>query len=204
MKALTLLCALNLALWRPLPSGEAMLEPAGGAVTPTSHALVARGLVAGNTWGVVSTTSVHLNGTAWGNLLSYSDGPAGANLGTPYFFLSNLDATLQDLAADNRCSLTISQLGMAKGCARDPEDPTCPKLTLSGTMHKVPVDSLERARNALFSRHPEMARWPTTHHFEFHFLAIESIFLLDHYGGAVPITVDEYYEADPAVLISGA
>lgn len=160
-----------------------------------SDAATARRLVSSNTWGVVSTSSRHLNGTAWGNLLSYSDGPPGAGSGTPYFYLSGLDATLQDLAADARCSLTVSQLGTAAGCATDPEDPTCAKLTLSGRMRPVPDDRLPHARAALFTRHPQMASWPAGHHFEFHYLEITDLFLLDHYGGAVPLTVEEYYAA---------
>lgn len=49
---------------------------------------MARWLVHSNTWGVVSTTSRHLGGVAFGNVASYSDGPRGQPTGRLLFYLS--------------------------------------------------------------------------------------------------------------------
>eukprot|EP00192_Tetraselmis_astigmatica_P020420 CAMPEP_0117671070 /NCGR_PEP_ID=MMETSP0804-20121206/13122_1 /TAXON_ID=1074897 /ORGANISM="Tetraselmis astigmatica, Strain CCMP880" /LENGTH=189 /DNA_ID=CAMNT_0005479475 /DNA_START=251 /DNA_END=820 /DNA_ORIENTATION=- len=160
-----------------------------------SDAEVARSLVASNSWGVISTTSLHLNGTAFGNVMSFSDGHGEWHGGTPYFYMSPMDFTLQDIAANPACSLSISQLGTAGGCHVDPEDPTCAKLTLSGKMLKATGGRLQEAKDALFARHPDMAKWPSTHRFQFMYLQIETLFLLDHYGGSRPLPVEEYYSA---------
>ena len=53
----------------------------------------------------------------------------------------------------------------------------------------LPAEDVEAAKAALFTRHPEMASWPPGHGFKFMKLHIESLFLLDHYGGAIPLSV---------------
>lgn len=54
------------------------------------------------------------------------------------------------------------------GCAgRDPEDPTCAKLTVHGKMKLVKRESDKQlAQRYLFARHPEMAGWPLDHKFQ--------------------------------------
>ncbi|XP_028963338.1 uncharacterized protein LOC126583601 isoform X1 [Malus sylvestris] len=51
---------------------------------------------------------------------------------------------------------------------------------------------IEFAKRALFSKHPEMKDWPTTHNFQFFKLDIENIFLINWFGGPKPLTVDQY------------
>lgn len=45
----------------------------------------------------------------------------------------------------------------------DPEEPVCARVTLGGTMTPVSSDMLAFAKRSLFSRHPAMAEWPTSH-----------------------------------------
>lgn len=46
----------------------------------------------------------------------------------------------------------------------DPEEPTCSRVTLGGVMKPVEnADVIAFARHALFTRHPAMADWPTSH-----------------------------------------
>lgn len=54
---------------------------------------MARWLAHENVWGVVSTTSIHLNGTAFGNVMSMSDGEKLNSTGRLFFYLSMLDPT---------------------------------------------------------------------------------------------------------------
>lgn len=61
----------------------------------TDHARLARWLVHQLDWGVVSTTSRHLGGVAFGNPLSVADGPCGSPTGRLLFNLSPMDATMQ-------------------------------------------------------------------------------------------------------------
>ena len=55
----------------------------------------ARWLAHSNLWGVLSTTSVHLNGQAWGQPKSFSDGNSTFSSGKLYFYDSDLDTSMQ-------------------------------------------------------------------------------------------------------------
>ncbi|MCO5605903.1 hypothetical protein L7F22_060089 [Adiantum nelumboides] len=164
---------------------------------PASAGSMARWLVASNSWGVVSTVSVHLNGIPFGNVVSYSDGPDGNSSGVPYFYLSTLDPTPKDLAIIPYASLTVSEAPLGTCDEKDVENPTCAKITLSGQILVLNEDSdkLKFAALALFSKHPEMKGWPKDHDFKFYALKIQDIFLIDWYGGAKALSVDDYLSA---------
>ena len=53
------------------------------------------------------------------------------------------------------------------------------------------------AEDALFSRHPMMPTWP--HDFDFYVIRIKSIWLIDIYGGAKDVDLEEYYAVDNSV-----
>lgn len=55
----------------------------------------ARWLVHENVYGTISTTSVHLNGQAWGQPKSFADGSSSNSTGNLYFYDSELDTSIQ-------------------------------------------------------------------------------------------------------------
>jgi len=55
----------------------------------------ARWLAHSNVWGTLSTTSVHLNGQAWGQPKSFVDGTTSNSTGVLYFYDSDMDTSLQ-------------------------------------------------------------------------------------------------------------
>ena len=75
------------------------------------------------------------------------------------------------------------------------QDPTCAKVSVSGTMAEVPQEGIEGARELLFSRHPQMRGWPTGHDFRIYELQPDAIRLLDFYGGAAEISSQAYLAA---------
>ena len=176
---------------------------------PGSIASTARWLVARAGWGVLSTTSEHLRGTAWGNIVSYSDGVgavtnAANSTGRPYFYLSDLDPTGRDLARDPRATLTLSAIELggsdAAYCAKlSAEDPTCLRVSLSGTVSLLKQGSpeFEEGLRALFDRHPAMKGWPDDHSWLVMRMEPTAVFAIDFYGGAKNITVSEYLSAKP-------
>lgn len=99
-----------------------------------------------------------------------------------------------DLAANPSASIAISlaQQGRSK-CKMDVEDPTCWKLSMAGKVVPVPKEKEDFAKKALFSKHPQMAYWPSDHGFQAYVLEIENIVLLDYYGGAKHIPLDDYF-----------
>lgn len=67
----------------------------------------------------------------FGNAVSFSDG----GLGTPFFYLTIKDqATANFSLYDSRSSLTVSQYALGTCGMRDPQEPACVKVTLSGTV----------------------------------------------------------------------
>ncbi|KAL2933108.1 Protein CREG1 [Bienertia sinuspersici] len=149
---------------------------------PNDAAAYARWLVSQNSWGVLK------------NVVSFSDGPPGKGAGVPYFYLTTLDPTAANALKDQRSSLTVSEYPIGTCGKTDPENPTCAKITLTGKLKLVDVDSKEAefARSALFAKHPEMKDWPESHNFQVFKLEIEDIFLINWFGGPKPLTVNQY------------
>ncbi|RYY88101.1 hypothetical protein EON63_03050 [archaeon] len=61
----------------------------------------ARWLAHENVWGTLSTTSVHLNGQAWGQPKSFVDGTITNSTGDFYFYDSDMDTSLQVIFAQS-------------------------------------------------------------------------------------------------------
>ncbi|KAK7388329.1 hypothetical protein VNO78_23143 [Psophocarpus tetragonolobus] len=164
---------------------------------PNDAAATARWLVSLNFWGVLNTISADLGGAPFGNVVSYSDGLPNEGTGIPYFYLTALDPTAQNALKDDRASFTVSEYPLGTCGKTDPENPTCSKITLTGKLKLVDEKSqeAESARNALFSKHPEMKGWPKDHSFQVFKLEIENIFLIDWFGGPKPLTVEQYLHA---------
>ena len=74
----------------------------------------------------VSTTSVRLNGAAWGNIRSIVDGAVSATLedstGTPVFYLPTPDPTNVDVLHDTTIALSFSEASLTERL--DPETHT--------------------------------------------------------------------------------
>jgi len=171
--------------------------------SPSDSPAMARWLVSQSDWGVLSTISVHLRGTPWGNIASFSDGPVGSSGGTPFFYLSKMDPTPIDIDSDPRCSLAISETSLGSCGSVDTENPTCARLTLSGKLKEITdKQELDFAAYALFSKHPEMPSWPKGHKWIFYKLDIDDIFLIDNYGGAKLLTVSEYYRGSVQAAVA--
>mmetsp|Transcript_36056 Transcript_36056/g.106582 ORF Transcript_36056/g.106582 Transcript_36056/m.106582 type:complete len:204 (-) Transcript_36056:230-841(-) len=193
--ALLLLCLGSALASAGATRVSAFHQVASSAVSAPEDAAACRHLMETNTWGVIATTSLHLNGSAWGNVVSFATaGPDAQVPGRVFFYMTPMDPTLQDLRADARCTLTVSAL-QSEGCSMDPEDPTCAKLSMSGRMVKVADEDVPAAKEVLFAVHPQMASWTGHHGFEVHSLDMNDIFLLHHYGGAAHVTAAEYTAA---------
>lgn len=170
---------------------------------------MARWMVNKIDWGIMSTLSTRTEashiGDAFGNPQSHAD----ANNGVPYFFVSNLDASIVDVNVSSRMSFamseaqltgddTVADCTIADGGMGDPENPTCARLVLSGNFVKVDEKSDEgkEAKKALIKKHPSFRRYPPGHDFFVAKLDIDGIWLIDFYGGAANIAPKDYYAAN--------
>eukprot|EP00879_Flechtneria_rotunda_P021972 GHRR01023172.1.p1 GENE.GHRR01023172.1~~GHRR01023172.1.p1 ORF type:complete len:224 (+),score=68.71 GHRR01023172.1:185-856(+) len=162
----------------------------------TEHAKLARWLVHLNSWGSLSTTSPQA--TAGGGTVSYADGAEDNASGRLFFYLTPMDETAQHIQEHPTCAFIISEAQMLpSGCDhRDPEDPTCARITILGRMEQIESQTDKQAATAaLFSRHPVMQGWPDDHGFQFYELHVQEIHILDWYGGMHILPADEYFAA---------
>ncbi len=148
----------------------------------------ARWLAHENVWGTLSTSSVHLQGQAWGQPKSFVDGTETNSTGVLYFYGSDMDASMQDINANPvvAFSLSAAQIGRCTVDQVDPEDPRCARVVFSGKFTLVTEpEELTFATNALFERHPAMPTWPKDHDWKVHRIDLVEIWLIDIYGGGM-------------------
>jgi len=173
---------------------------------PPPHSQVAkmaRYITHQSDWCALATTAARspIQGFPFANIFSMSDGAPGQSTGVPYFYISKWEISAQDLAQDNKASITMS-LAQGSYCSTqkyDPEDPRCAHSVLTGVFLPLQPGTNEEdtARTALFTRHPVMPDWPEGHHWFFAKLNITNILLLDFFGGAITVPVKEYFRATP-------
>lgn len=162
------------------------------------QAEVARWLAHENLWGTLSTLSVHLNGAPFGQPKSFVDGTLTNSTGELYFYDSEMDESMKDIAADHRVSFSLSSASLGL-CGpdeqQDPENPTCARAAFSGSFVLVSdTDEEKFAKRALFERHPMMPSWP--HDFDVYKIDLTEIWLIDMYGEAKTVDIEDYFAID--------
>ncbi|XP_030642700.1 protein CREG2 [Chanos chanos] len=182
---------------------EGVKSPATAPPPPPHEetARTARYIAHYSDWGHLATISTldKIKGLPFGNIFSVSDGPLDNSTGIPYFYVTPMDNTVADLRSFPFASLTFSE---AEGdfCRKhlyDPEDPRCARLTLTGQMVEVESDEIDFAKEALFSRHPVMKKWPVGHKWFFMKLVLQQVWLQDWIGGVSLIPLEDYFKATP-------
>ncbi|XP_067842321.1 protein CREG2 isoform X2 [Heptranchias perlo] len=164
-------------------------------------ARIARCIVRSTGWGFLATLSTldKIKGMPFGNIFSISDGLLDNSTGIPFFYVTPMDSTVADLMNNPSASLTLSE-AETDYCRQnliDPEDPRCARLTLTGQMVTVPTDEIEFAKQAMFSRHPVMKKWPPDHNWFFMKMNIQQVWLQNWFGGVAVIPLEDYFKANP-------
>ncbi|XP_035127673.1 protein CREG2 isoform X2 [Callithrix jacchus] len=155
---------------------------AGGALpAPRLRAATARSLAHASAWGCLATVSAHekIQGLPFGNCLPISDGPVNNSTGIPFFYMTAKDPVVADLMKNPMASLMLPE-SEGEFCRKnivDPEDPRCVRLTLTGQMIAVSPEEVEFAKQAMFSRHPGMRKWPRQYEWFFMKMRVEHIWL---------------------------
>nr|XP_057937098.1 protein CREG2 [Doryrhamphus excisus] len=177
---------------------------AGGGKDPPPHqetARTARYIAHSSDWGCLATISTQdqIKGVPFGNIFSVSDGPVDNSTGVIYFYMTPKDITVVDLQANPFASVTFSEAegDLCRQMVYDPEDPRCARLTLTGKMVEIAPEELAFAKEAMFSRHPQMAKWPVGHEWFFMKLDLIQVWLQDWLGGTSLIPLEEYFRALP-------
>ena len=176
--------------------GMRRMRGGGGDVMPRPPhddlATFARWLVHKNVWGVMATRNAD-SGLPWANVVDLSDGAKCESTGRLLFYLTSLDETAHDAEKFSTVSFTVAEAAL--GCGQtDPEDPTCAKLTVMGKLLPVPASEADEVTKMIASRHPVITHWPPNHGFKPYELKIDSLHLLDYYGGMKDVDVKEYFD----------
>jgi len=182
--------------------GRADIESVNAGPPPHDQtARMARYVCHQSNWGAMATISARtpIVGFPFANVFSLSDGPVGESTGTPYIYATPMEISFHDLRDNPQASITMS-LAQGNYCTEkhyDPMDPRCAHIILTGNMVNVPKDSEEGefAKRALFSRHPVMPDWPKNHGWFFTKLNITNVIVLDFFGGAITVPVEDYFNA---------
>ncbi|XP_028248887.1 protein CREG2 [Parambassis ranga] len=178
----------------------------GGSISssPPPHqetARTARYIAHYSDWGHLSTISTQdkIKGLPFGNVFSVSDGPLDNSTGVVYFYVTPMDNTVTDLKSNPYASLTFSEAegDFCRQMVYDPEDPRCARLTLTGKMVEVAPEELAFAKEAMFSRHPVMTKWPVGHKWFFMKMELIQVWLQDWVGGTSLIPLEDYFKATP-------
>ena len=153
-----------------------------------------------NLWGTLSTISTHLDGAPFGQPKSFVDGSISNSTGDLYFYDSDMDESMKDVAEDSRVSFSLSSAALdlcGPTDTSDPENPTCARAVFSGTFKIVTnPEEVKFAKDALFERHPMMVGWPDDHSWKIHKINISEIWFIDIYGGAKIVDIDDYYAVE--------
>ncbi|XP_028292277.1 protein CREG2 [Gouania willdenowi] len=173
----------------------------GGPPPHQETANTARYIAHYSDWGYLATISTQdkIKGIPFGNIFSISDGPLDNSTGIIYFYVSQLDNSIMDLKSNPHASLTFSEAEgeFCRQMVYDPEDPRCARLTLTGKMVAVAPDEIQFANDALFSRHPAMAKWPVKHQWFFMKMELIQVWLQNWFGGIILVPLEDYFKASP-------
>lgn len=183
---------------------EKAKKSGGGGGPPPPHqdtARTARYIAHSSDWGHLATISTQdqIKGLPFGNIFSVSDGVLDNSTGVIYFYVTPMDNSVSDLKSNPYASLTFSEAEgeFCRQMVYDPEDPRCARLTLTGKMVEVAPEEQGFAKEAMFSRHPLMAKWPVGHKWFFMKLELIQVWLQDWIGGISLIPLEDYFKASP-------
>jgi len=156
-------------------------------VPEPSYSECARTLVYLATTGMLSTHSQKHEGWPFGSLMPYGIDDRGR----PSFFISTMAMHTQNLQADSRASLFITQPGWTG------EPLAGARITLIGTTSKIPSQEIPQVRENYLARYQSAAMWMKYDDFSFYRLDVKDIYYVAGFGAMGWVTLAEYLAASP-------
>ena len=159
-----------------------------------SHAERVRTLVSQATLGTLSTCSRKHPGFPFGSLMPY----ALDSQGRPIFLISNMAMHTQNLNADPRASLFISQ------AAGDNDPLGVARATIMGQATAIAEEDLAAARTIYLAKHENSRYWVDFADFRFFRLELVDIYYIGGFGVMGWVEAREYETASPDPLLPAA
>src|SRR5215469_5244586 len=169
-------------------SGSTSAQP---AVAEPSFAERARSVVYSGRIGTLSTLSRKQVGFPFGSLMPYALDPQGR----PIFLISTMAMHTQNLQADPRASLFVTESdasGDPLGAAR---------ITLIGNVDRVPEPDLVAARSLYLASYPDSKHWADFDDFFFYRMDVVDLYFVGGFGVMGWVAASEYTKAKPDPLI---
>jgi heme iron utilization protein len=144
--------------------------------------------------GSLSTLSGKQPGFPFGSVMPYAL-DASAN---PIFLISTMAMHTQNIQADPRASLLITQpdaVGDPLGASR---------LTLLGNILLAPAAEVAQARELYLARHANGKYWVDFEDFSFYRMDVVDVYYVGGFGVMGWVTAAEYYSAEPDPLADSA
>jgi heme iron utilization protein len=168
-------------------SGAASTQP---AVPETTFAERVRTLLYLGRIGSLSTLSTKLPGFPFGSVMPYGLDENGH----PVFLISTMAMHTQNLLADPRASLLVTQPdagGDPLGAAR---------VTLMGNVLTVPERDIAESRRLYLARYPNSKNWVDFKDFSFYRMDVVDVYYVGGFGVMGWLPAPEYYQAGPDPL----
>jgi heme oxygenase (biliverdin-IX-beta and delta-forming) len=144
--------------------------------------------------GTLSTMSRKHPGFPFGSLMPYALDEAGR----PIFLISSMAMHTQNLQADPRCSLFLTQAGA------DGDPLGAARATLVGAARPIPQDDLALARETYLARHETSRHWVDFSDFCFFRLQPVDIYYVGGFGVMGWVEAADYAQAAPDPLAESA
>jgi putative heme iron utilization protein len=176
------------------PRQHASTGPAVPQLPEPTHAERVRTLLALNTIGMLSTMSRRLQGFPFGSLMPF----ALDSQGQPIFLISNMAMHTQNLRAEPRASLFVSQ------SAADGDPLGAARATLVGRAEPVGEQNLGDVREVYLAQHENSRYWVDFADFHFFRMALIDIYYVGGFGVMGWVEVDACAKALPDPLATAA
>jgi heme iron utilization protein len=172
-------------------SGAASNQP---AVAEPTFAERARTLVYLGRVGSLSTLSRKQEGYPFGSVMPY----ALDEHANPVFLISTMAMHTQNLQADPRSSLLVTELdsiGDPLGASR---------VTLLGNIQPIPEPEVAEARKLYLARYANSKYWVEFDDFSFYRMGVVEVYYIGGFGVMGWVATSEYYSAQPDPLADAA
>jgi putative heme iron utilization protein len=168
--------------------GAASSQP---AVAEPSFAERARTLMHSGRIGSLSTLSRKQPGFPFGSLMPY----ALDDQGRPIFLISTMAMHTQNLQADPRASLFVTE----PDASGDPLGAS--RVTLVGMVSRIPKPELATARTVSLTHHPDSKYWVDFDDFFFYRMDVLDVYYVGGFGVMGWVTASDYSQAQPDPLV---
>jgi putative heme iron utilization protein len=176
------------------PRQHAYTGPALPVIPEPTHAERTRTLLHLNSLGTLSTLSKKQPGFPFGSLMPYALDSAGR----PIFLISNMAMHTQNVKADSRASLFITQPSL------DGDPLGAARATLVGNILQVPDEEKPAVRTLYLARHENSRYWVDFADFSFFRMDIIDVYYVGGFGVMGWVTTPEYASATPDPLAASA